>query len=158
VASLPRTLLAAALLVAGCAARSPALEVLNLERGRSWRFPLAAGGAFAVTAHHSMYEAPVTEEYAVAGDGRIALLAVESPSAAVREYLGLTGAGERQEVRRQMPEVVFRVAAGRAQRLAAGGAWRSFLEFGDHGDRLVLRAAAAAPEPRGPDPTARAPE
>jgi hypothetical protein len=44
-------------------------------------------------------------------------------------------------VARTLPEVVFRVAAGSPQSLRVGGVERSFLDFGDHGDRLVLRAA-----------------
>jgi hypothetical protein len=40
---------------------------------------------------------------------------------------------------RRMAEIVFRIAAGTVQRLRAGGVERSFLDFGDHGDRLVLR-------------------
>jgi hypothetical protein len=140
---------AAALLAAGCAARAPALEIANAERGRSWRLPLGAGGTFQVTAQHSMYDAPITEEFAVDASGRIALLAVSSPSAAAREYLGLAGAGQRHEVRRELAALVFRVAAGPAQLLAAAGVERSFLEFGDHGDRLVLRGAPAG-EPGAP--------
>ncbi len=69
-----------------------------------------------------------------------ALKSVASPSAAVREYLGISAAGERHAVEREMREIVFRVAAGTPQRLQAGGLERSFLEFGDHGDRLVMRA------------------
>ena len=42
-----------------------------------------------------------------------------------------------------MPEIVFRVAAGTPQRLCAGGVERSFLEVGEHGDRVVLRADRA---------------
>jgi hypothetical protein len=71
---------------------------------------------------------------------RIVLKSVSSPSAAVREYLGISTAGERHAVEREMREIVFRVAAGTPQRLQVGGLERSFLEFGDHGDRLVMRA------------------
>ncbi len=132
---------AAALLGAG-AALSPVivLEVRNDARGTVSRIALREGEPFSITSHHSIYEQPVTEELAVGPDLRIALRAVSSPSAAVREYFGLTGAGERQPVERSMDEVVFRVATGTPQRLRAGAVERSFLEFGDHGDRLVLRA------------------
>jgi len=68
------------------------------------------------------------------------LQAVTSPSAAVREYFGITSAGERHTLPRTMPEIVFRIAAGTVQRLRAGGVERSFLELGEHGDRLVVRA------------------
>ncbi len=128
--------------VLAAAALRPATALLleNTSRGGTARLPLAAGEVFSVTSRHSMYHQPVTEEFAVRADGRIALQAVSSPSAAVREYLGITAPGERHAVERVMDEVVFRVAMGEPQALRLGGRERSFLEFGDHGDRLVLRA------------------
>jgi hypothetical protein len=99
---------------------------------------VGAGEPFSVVYHHSMYDQPVTEEFMVE-DGRIVLQAVESPSAAVREYFGITAAGARHAVRRPMGEIVFRVAADTPQRLRVGGVERSFLDLGGHGDRLVLR-------------------
>jgi hypothetical protein len=138
---MPRRTVALVALGAAALALRPvtAIEVENAERGRAVRLAVDRD-AFAVTARHSMYDAPVTEEFAVEGDGRIVLQAVSSPSAAVREYFGLTAAGERHAVRRELGELVFRVAAGAAQELRVAGARRSFLEFGDHGDRLVVRA------------------
>ena len=117
------------------------LELANTSRGQAVRLPVAAGEVFSVTSRHSIYDQPVTEEFAVAADGRIALRALSSPSAAVREYFGIQAAGERHAVERVMDQIAFRVAMGTAQTLRLGGRERSFLEFGDHGDRLVLRAA-----------------
>lgn len=114
------------------------LEIENAARGRRWWLALPAGGGFALTSHHSMYDQPYTERFTVAGQ-TIALREVESPSAAVREYLGITGPGERHPAAREMPELVVRVAAGQAQQLRAGAAVRSLLAYGEHGDRLVLR-------------------
>jgi len=135
-------LAAAGLAAAGVAAAPRAGSVLvieNAERGRTLRVPLRRGEVFSVVYHHSMYDQPVTEDFVVDERGRIVLEAVTSPSAAVREYFGLTSAGERHAVVRAMREVVFRVAAGTPQRLRAGGVERSFLELGEHGDRLVMR-------------------
>jgi hypothetical protein len=130
---------AAAALAAAAPRAEVQLEIENTTRGRAvLRLPLGAGESFSVVYHHSMYDQPVTEEFKVE-DGRIVLRAVESPSAAVREYLGITEAGARHAVRRVLGEIVFRVAAGTPQRLRVGGAERSFLELGEHGDRLVLR-------------------
>jgi hypothetical protein len=42
-----------------------------------------------------------------------------------------------------MRQIVFRVAAGAPQRLRVAGEERSFLDIGDHGDRLVLTASRA---------------
>ena len=121
----------------------PVLELRNEARGRTVRIPVPGGGPFEVISQHSMYDAPVTEEFVVGPGGDLVLEAVSSPSAAVREYFGLSGPGERQAVVRTMRQIVFRVAAGTPQRLRAGGVERSFLDLGDHGDRLVLRAARA---------------
>ena len=141
-------LLAAALLfapAASAAAPGPlrpgaVLVVENALRHRTFHFPLGRGEAFSVVSQHSIYDQPVTEDFVVDERGRIVLEAVSSPSAAVREYFGLTSAGERHAVVRVLPEVVFRVAEGTVQRLRIGGVERSFLAFGRHGDRLVMRA------------------
>lgn len=132
----------AAVVLAAAAGLRPVafLELANPVRGRAARFALARGEVFSVTSWHSIHDRPFTEEFAVDEEGRIALRALASPSAAVREYFGLAGPGERQPVERLMPEVVYRVAMGTPQRLRAGGAERSFLEVGDPGDRLILRA------------------
>ena len=104
---------------------------------------MSSGERFEITSQHSMYDQPVTEEFVVGERGEIVLEAVSSPSAAVREYFGLTAAGERHAVVRAMRRIVFRVAAGAPQRLRVGGVESSFLELGDHGDRLVLSASTA---------------
>jgi hypothetical protein len=139
-----QALAAAALAVAaaGLALRPVTLlELRNEARGLTVTFRVPEGGPFEVTSQHSMYDQPVTEEFVVGPHGELELQAVSSPSAAVREYFGLTGPGERHAVARTMREIVFRIAAGAPQRLRAGGEERSFLELGDHGDRLVLTAS-----------------
>ncbi len=146
-APLGRLLAAALLLAPAASAAAPGpvrpgavLVVENAGRHRTFRFPLRPGQAFSVVSRHSIYDQPVTEDFVVDERGRIVLEAVSSPSAAVREYFGLTSAGERHAVVRVLPEVVFRVAEGTVQRLRIGGVERSFLSFGRHGDRLLMRA------------------
>jgi hypothetical protein len=139
------TLTLAVLLVAAASPAPPpahATELLveNTDRGTVVRIRLQPGEIFSVVSQHSIYDQPVTEEFAVDDEGRIVLRAVTSQSAAVREYFGITSPGERHAMARTMPEIVFRVATGTAQRLRAGGVERSFLDLGEHGDRLVLRA------------------
>jgi hypothetical protein len=136
--------LAAAVAVAVAAALAlrpvAVLEFRNEDRGRTFRVAVRDGAPFAIVYQHSMYDAPVTEEFVVGARGDIVLEAVSSPSAAVREYFGLTSAGERHAVARTMRAVVLRIAAGAPQRLRVAAEERSFLELGDHGDRLVLTA------------------
>jgi len=122
------------------ARRAHELLVENTDRGTVFRIRLRPGEVFSVVYHHSIYDQPVTEDFVVDDDGHIVLRAVASPSAAVREYFGITSAGERHPMARTMREIVFRIATGTAQRLLAGGVERSFLDLGEHGDRLVLRA------------------
>ena len=132
------------------------LEIVNAARGQRWRLAMPSGGSFAITSHHSMYDQPYTETFAVDGQGRIVLREVSSPNAAVREYLGFTGAGEHHAADRVLPELVLRVAAGPAQQLRVGKRERSFLTLGEHGDRLVVRAvrrpAVVALIERNPSP------
>jgi len=140
-----RTLALVALLVAAAvpvSARGAERELLveNPERGTVLRVRLRPGEVFSVVYQHSIYDQPVTEDFVLDEEGRIVLQAVTSPSAAVREYFGITSAGERRAMARTMTEIVFRIATGTAQRLRAGGVERSFLDLGEHGDRLVLRA------------------
>jgi len=132
---------AAALAAATALPSVTVLELENAASARTFRVALPRGEAFSVTSSHSMYDQPVTEEFTVDADRRIVLTAVSSPSAAVREYFGITRGGERHPFERTMREVVFRVATGEPQRLRAGAADRSFLDFGGHGDRLVMRVA-----------------
>jgi hypothetical protein len=117
-----------------------AIELENAARGGTARIALHDGKSFSIISHHSMYDQPVTEEFVVDADRRIVLKSVSSSSAAVREYFGIVAPGQRHAVERAMDQVVFRVAAGIPQRFRLGGLERSFLEFGDHGDRLVMRA------------------
>jgi hypothetical protein len=116
------------------------IELENAARGETARMALQDGESFSVTAHHSMYEQPVTEEFVVDENRRIVLQSVSSPSAAVREYFGILAPGQRHAMERAMDQVVFRVAAGIPQRFHIGALERSFLDFGHHGDRLVMRA------------------
>jgi hypothetical protein len=143
--------LALVALLGGAAPASPAasrpahgmereLLVENSDRGTVLRVRLRPGEVFSVVYQHSIYDQPVTEDFVLDEAGSIVLRAVTSPSAAVREYFGITSAGERHAVSRTMPEIVFRIATGKAQRLRVRGVERSFLELGEHGDRLVLRA------------------
>jgi hypothetical protein len=152
-AALAVAIAAAARVALGAPGPDAALEIENEARGRALRVPLRDGEVFAVTSIHSMYDAPVTEEFVIEGDG-FRLDAVSSPSAAAREYLGITAAGARHAASRRLREIVFRVAEGSPQRLRAAGVERSFLELGDHGDRLVFRAVrttiASPGAPRAP--------
>ena len=114
------------------------LEFANTDKGRVSRLLVSADSSFSVTYQHSIYGQPVTEEFVLAPDDAIVLAAVQSPSGAVLAYFGFAGGEERQPVERRLGEVVFRIAAGEPQRITLGSRELSFLEFGEHGDRLAM--------------------
>jgi len=94
---------------------------------------------FTVTYHHSMYDQPVSEEFVVR-DGAIELRRLESPSAAVLEYFGVTAPGAAHARAKRLEEIVMRVATGEPQVLHSGATSRSLREFGQPGERIVIRA------------------
>jgi hypothetical protein len=128
---------AAALLLAAGLAKANGIDVINGERCRRFELP---DGRFAVTYHHSMYDQPVTEEFAVSGS-MLELRRLESPSAAVLEYFGVTAPGTSHERKRRLPEIVMRIAMNGPQLLHIDGSRRSLREFGQPGDRIIMRAA-----------------
>ena len=136
-----RALLPAALLLAAGAAWADGVDIAGGGHCRRFELP---DGRFAVTYHHSMYDQPVTEEYAVAGEA-LELRSLHSPSAAVLEYFGITAPGATHERRRYLPEIVMRVATGEPQVLRIGNRSISLREFGMPGDRFVMRAATGSP-------------
>ena len=69
----------------------------------------------------------------------VVLLVAASPASAPPGHPA-RGAGRELLVENTDRGTVFRIATGTAQGLKAGGVGRSFLELGEHGDRLVLRA------------------
>jgi len=134
-------LLAGAVLLAAGVLLDPSVGVLtvtNPERARAFEIALPADGRFAVTYHHSIYTAPITEEFVARGDQAIRLVSLRSPSAAVLEYFGVTAAGFAHPREARFSAIEMRVAMGTEQTLRVGVREYSFLEFGAHGDRIVL--------------------
>lgn len=129
--------LAALIAVLPAPAGASALRVENTVTGRVFEFHLGPARRFDIVYHHSMYDAPVVENFLIE-DNRIVLTAVVSASAAVREYFGLTAPGERHLLTRRMDAVYLRVAMGEAPRLDVGDRRFSFRDFGAPGDRLRL--------------------
>lgn len=121
-------------LAAACAVT---LEI-DPDAGPRAHIPLGPQAAFSVRYHHSMYDAPFTEDFVIDADGQIHVIRLSSPSAAVREYHGIDEAGEAHEMNRTLGIVNFRVAMKDPQVLIIDERHWSFLEFGAPGDRLVF--------------------
>ncbi len=131
---------AAILLLAAGLARADGIDIANGEHCRRLDLP---DGRFTVTYHHSMYDQPVSEEFVVSSD-QIELRRLESPSAAVLEYFGVTASGTAHARAERFGEIVMRVATGVPQILRVGSRSLSLREFGRPGDRLVMRAATGS--------------
>lgn len=125
------------LLLAAGAARGEGLDILY--GGRCQHLALSSGH-FALTYRHSMYDQPFTERYVVAGS-ELVLEQVESRSAAVLEYFDITAPGPVHAQNRHLAELVMRIAMGEPQVLHLDGISHTLREFGQPGDRIVLRAA-----------------
>lgn len=130
---------AALLWLAAGPALAGVLEITNTDRCRVWRQELPPDGRFAITYHHSIYDQPVTEDYEAAGKVFV-LRRLESPSAAVLEYFGVTRPGTVHERAETLRRLVQRIAMGEPQRLSLNGQTHSLLDYGRPGDRLELRA------------------
>jgi hypothetical protein len=120
-------------------AAGEALRVENTLTGRVFELPLGPTQRFSIVYRHSIYDVPVVEEFAIEGE-RIVLTAVSSPSAAAREYFGITAPGERHLLKRRMDAIYLRVAMGEAPRLVLRDRQIPLGDFGAPGDRLRLSA------------------
>jgi hypothetical protein len=135
-------LVALTAVAAGCAlAPGSTLKLENTESGRVFELCVEPGQGFSIVYHHSIYDAPVTEEFLIENE-RIVLVTVSSASGAVREYFGLSGAGERHRLRRELDPVYLRIAMGEPPRLTIGHRHFSLLDFGAPGDRIKLTPAS----------------
>lgn len=126
-------LLISSALALACA---PVLEISG-EGVSLRRFALGPDARFSVTYWHSMYNAPLTEDFVVAGR-ELRLVALRSKHGGVLEYLGLDNATEEHAMDRRFPQVSFLVATKESQTLVIGERRWSFREFGAPGERVVF--------------------
>jgi hypothetical protein len=120
----------------GCA---PALDIAS--GSSAMRLPLPAA-QFSIRYWHSMYDAPLVEDYTIDRDARIRLVRVRSTNAAVLEYSGFDPSAAEHTVDRPFEALPFRVAMKEPQWLIIGEQRWSFRDFAPSGERLVLRAHA----------------
>src|SRR5687768_383397 len=130
-------LLISSALALACA---PALEI-GTDNAPPRRFALGPDARFSVTYWHSMYNAPLTEDFVVAGQ-ELRLVALRSKHGGVLEYLGLDNAAEEHAMDRRFPQVSFLVATKESQTLVIGERHWSFREFGGPGERVVFGPGA----------------
>jgi hypothetical protein len=102
---------------------------------------LGADSRFSVTYWHSMYNAPLTEDFLITPQRQLRLVALRSKHGGVLEYLGVEDTSKEHAMDRLFPSVSFLVATKQAQVLSVGTRSWSFREFAGPGDRLVLSAA-----------------
>ncbi len=121
------------------------LELENLDRHRVLRIRVSPPQRFSISHIHSMYDAPVTEEFEIRED-RIWVRAVRTESPAVMEYYGFEDTEERHPVSRRLDALFLRARMGPPQSLRAGGREILFSDLAEAGDRVrisVLRVTLA---------------
>jgi hypothetical protein len=120
---------------------TPTLEI-GTDAGTLLRIPLGPTARFSVTYWHSMYHAPLTEDFEITPERQLRLRAVRSRHGGVLEYLGLDNASEEHAMDRRFPQLSFLVATREPQTLIVGDRRWSFREFGAPGARLVFAPGA----------------
>ena len=115
------------------------LELKNLDRPRSIRIRVNPAEPFFLLYTHSMYDAPVMEEFE-AHEGAILLKGVHTKSPAVMEYYGYDTTGDFQPSNKWLG-ISFSVKRGvkEGQALRIGGANIQLSEVAESGDRVQIR-------------------
>jgi len=113
------------------------LRLENLDHPCRVRIPVDRSGRFFLSYSHSIYDAPVTEEFEILG-GKILLLGVRTKSPAVMEYYGFDTVSEFHHVHRAIGRIRLRVEMGEAQRLSCGGREISLAALGASGDLVEI--------------------
>jgi hypothetical protein len=137
-------LLAAAAAGGILTARLPVLQLKNLDRGLLRRVRIEPPERFAMTYRHSIYDAPVTEEFE-ASRGGIVLKGVRTEDAGVMEYYGF------EEVRGEHPRevalkgpLVVKKGVREGQGLLIGGRPLPLSDLARPGERVEVSVQAVS--------------
>ncbi|MEW5908625.1 MAG: hypothetical protein AB1659_02365 [Thermodesulfobacteriota bacterium] len=99
---------------------------------------VAPGEEFIYFYIHSIYGAPVQEEFR-AGRDKIMLIGVQAAHAGVREYYGFEGSDDFNFVKREFKSpIAIKIGESESQGIIAGRRTVSFGEIGKPGDRILL--------------------
>jgi len=114
------------------------LHLEDMDHPRTIRIRIGSSESFSVFYFHSIYKAPVIEEFQ-AGKGAILLKGVRTKSPAVMEYYGLEDMKEFHPMDQKLDAVYFKWGTGEGQRLIVRDRKIYLSEIGQRGDRIQLR-------------------
>ena len=114
------------------------LELANRDRPHTVRIAVNASERFSISHINSIYDAPVTEDFQVEGQG-IVLTGVRTKSHGVMEYYGFADGKEFHPKHVPLGNIVMRVGLGAGQELIVGKRRLFLRELGERGDRVQLK-------------------
>ncbi len=114
------------------------LHLENMDHPRTIRIRIGASEPFSVFYVHSIYKAPVVEEFQVEG-GAIVLKGVRTKSPAVAEYYGFEDMKEFHPMDQRLGAIYFKWGVGDGQGLIVRDRKIYLSEIGQRGDRIQLR-------------------
>ncbi|MGZ3613644.1 MAG: hypothetical protein ACXU9X_07085 [Thermodesulfobacteriota bacterium] len=114
------------------------LHLENMDHPRTIRIRIGASEPFSVFYVHSIYKAPVVEEFQ-AERGAIVLKGVRTKSPAVMEYYGFEDMKEFHPMDQRLGAIYFKWGIGEGQGLIVRDRKIYLSEIGERGDRIQLR-------------------
>ncbi len=114
------------------------LHLENMDHPRTIRIRIGASESFSVFYVHSIYKAPVVEEFQ-AEKGAIVLKGVRTKSPAVMEYYGFEDTKEFHPMDQRLGAIYFKWGTGDGQGLIVRDRKIYLSELGERGDRIQLR-------------------
>ncbi|MGZ3514660.1 MAG: hypothetical protein ACXU9L_09310 [Thermodesulfobacteriota bacterium] len=114
------------------------LHLENMDHPRTIRIRIGASEPFSVFYVHSIYKAPVVEEFQ-AERGAIVLKGVRTKSPAVMEYYGFEDMKEFHPMNQKLGAIYFKWGIGEGQGLIVRDRKIYLSEIGERGDRIQLR-------------------
>ncbi len=114
------------------------LHLENMDHPRTIRIRIGASESFSVFYVHSIYKAPVVEEFQ-AEKGAIVLKGVRTKNPGVMEYYGFEDIKEFHPMDQRLGAIYFKWGTGDGQGLIVRDRKIYLSEIGEKGDRIQLR-------------------
>lgn len=114
------------------------LELENRDRPQTVRIAVNASERFSLSYVHSIYDALVTEDFEVEGQG-IVLKGVRTKNHGVMEYYGFADGREFHPMHVPLGTIVLRIGLGTGQQLAVRDRRIFLSELGKRGEPVRLR-------------------
>ncbi len=119
------------------------LHLENMDHPRTIRIRIGASESFSVFYVHSIYKAPVVEEFQ-AEKGAIVLKGVRTKNPGVMEYYGFEDTKEFHPMDQRLGAIYFKWGTGDGQGLIVRDREIYLSEIGERGDRIQLRVESVS--------------